>query len=241
MIRSELLNLRSTMTARLLLLGSMAMAAISLLANLATFDTAELSQTANIEQAMHSSTVATLTFAFVAGLVTSTADYRFGRMDQLLLSSPKTSVVLVSKAAVGFCLGVLYGVLGSIVALGVLATYYSANDVTIDLTSTTVMLPLAGVIAGAGLFAVAGIGMGTAIRNQPLAIGGGLALLLVVQPPLLLGFPDLGRWFPGAAGLAMTLAPDPAMLGQATGGLVMVIWALFALAAGAHRLETTGS
>jgi len=237
LIRSELLTLRSTSTARALLVASMVMAAVSMLANLATFDSTELPLTTTMQQIMHASTVATLTFALVAGIIGATSDFRFGRMDQLLLSQARTSSVLTAKAIVGFGLGMLYGLAGSVIALGVVSLYYRANDVAIDLLSTVILRPLAGAILASALFVSLGLAIGMVVRNQPIALGGGLALLLIVQPPLLLGLPDLGRWLPGAAGLSMTLAPDPALFGQAAGTAVLVGWSVLALAIANHHLD----
>lgn len=241
MIYSEVLNARSTVTARILLVASMVMAAASLLANLATLEVNDLAMTASIERAMHSSTVATVTFALVAGLVSATSDYRFGRIDQLLLSDPRPSRVLRAKTIVGAGIGVLYGVAGGAAALVVLWSFYRYKGVAIELTSSTVLLPLAGAVVASSLFVAIGIGIGTAIRNQPAAVAGGLALLLVVQPPMLLGLPDIGRWLPGAAALSMTLAPDPALLGQVAGGVLLVAWTVLALWAGIHRLQRDGA
>lgn len=240
-LRSEVLNLRSTPTARLLLIGSMVMAAVSLLANLAVFDTAELAERATIEQVMHASTVATMTFALLAGVVGSTSDYRFGRSDQLLLSDPRPGAVLATKAIAGSLLGVLYGLAGGAVAVVVTWAYYRSNDAAIDLTSQIVVRPLIGVVIAGALFAAVGVGLGTAIRNQPAAIVASLAALLVVQPPLLLGLPAVGRWLPGAAGLALTLAPDTELLGQAMGAVVLFAWAGIALWLGNHRFKITGA
>lgn len=240
-LRSEALNVRSTLTARLLLVGSMVMAAVSLLANLSVLDDVELAATSSIERLMHSSTVATMTLAFVAGLVSATTDYRFGRTDQMLLTEPRPAALMASKTVVGSIVGVLYGIAGSVVAVVVMGIWYRVSDVTIDLTSASVVRPLIGVILAAALFVAMGIGLGSAVRNQPAAIAGGLALLLIVQPPMLLGLPGVGRWLPGAAGLSLTRAPDPNLLGQLSGGVVLVAWALLALVAGTRRLATTGS
>lgn len=241
MIRSELLNMRATVTARILLVASMLMAAGTLLANMTAFDNTELAMTDSIEQLMHSSTVATVTFAFVAGLVSATSDYRFGRIDQLLLSDARPSAVLRAKTIVGAIVGLIYGIAGSLVALVVLWLTYRLKEVPIDLTSSVVILPLLGAIAASSLFVAVGIGMGTAVRNQPAAIAGGLALLLIVQPPLQLGLPDVGRWLPGAAALSMTLAPDPELLGQLSGGVVLLAWTALALWIGDRRLKHVGA
>ena len=76
-----------------------------------------------------------------AGLVSSTSDYRFGRMDQLLLAEPRPSAVLATKNAIGFIVGVISGIsgisgiAGSEIALIVIALYYRMADASIDLTS----------------------------------------------------------------------------------------------------------
>lgn len=240
-LRSEALNISSTPTARLLLVGSMVMAAGSLLANLAVFEASELSRTATIAQVMHASTVATMTLAVLAGVVGTTSDYRFGRSDQLLLSDPRPTTILGTKAAAASVLGMLYGLAGSAVTLIVISLYYRQSDVAIDLTSSIVVRPLIGVVAAGALFAVVGVGLGTAVRNQPMAIVIALAALLVVQPPLLLGLPSVGRWLPGAAGLALTLAPDSQLLGQGAGAIVLAGWALLVLMIGNRRFKATGA
>ena len=237
-VTSEARNVASTPTALVLLGASVAMATASLLANLATFETDELSLPATVTQAMHASTVATLVFALIAGIVGATADIRFGRIDQLLLTDPRPSSMLSTKALVAGGLGVLYGVTGSAVTVVTTRLFFASKGVAIDLGSELVVRPLVGVVVGAGLFCAMGVGLGYAIRNQPFAIGVGLALLLIIQPPMLLGVPSIGRWLPGAAGLSLTVSPDPELTGQVTGGALALLWAGTALAAGLWRLRT---
>lgn len=239
-LRSEFLNLRSTPTAKILLAASVVMAAASLVANLSAFGSDELGADATLELAMHASTVATLLFAMVAGVVGSTSDYRFGRIDQLLLSQPRRQMVVAAKAIASAVLGVVYGVFGAVVAVVVLVIYYNAYDAPIDLGSAVIVRPLVGVVIGSALFACFGVGVGTAVRNQPMALGGVLALLLIVQPTLLLGLPAVGKWLPGSAALSLTENPEPALLGQTAGGVLLFVWAALALSVGSHRLASRG-
>jgi len=241
MISSEVLNARSTITSWALLSASVVVAAISLLATLTTTDRSDLATPATIERAMHSATVMTLTFALVASLVSTTSDYRFGRIDQLLLTDPGGRGVVASKALVHGTVGGGYGVLGGAVALVGMRSFYAWKDVPIDLGAAEIVQPLVGSIVGCALFAVIGVGAGTAIRNQPAAIAGALFLLLVVQPPLLLGVPDVGRWLPGAAGLGMTLAPNPSVVTPVAGGVVLAAWSLVSVGVGLWRLDKQGA
>lgn len=240
-VRTDALNVISTPTAWILLVASMVMAALSLTANLLSFDVGELAARSTLQQAMHASTVATLTFALVAGLVSATSDYRFGRIDQLLLSEPSRSAVVGAKAIVGAVVGVVYGLAGSIVAVVVLRIFYGFRDVPVELTSAVVVEPLIGAVLASALFGTIGVGVGTAVRSQPAAVAGGLAALLVVQPPMLIGLPEVGRWLPGAAGLAMTFSPDDALLGAFPGGLVLLAWTVLAIVVGWRRLVGSGA
>ncbi len=219
----------------------MVMSAISLTANLAVIDESELGSLATLELAMHAATVATLTFSLIGAIVATTGDYRFGRIDQLLLTSPRPLPVLAAKSLVGAAVGLLYALCGSVVALVTLNAFYGWKDVPVDLASTTVIYPLIGAAAGSALFGAIGVGAGTAIRNQPVAVAGALVLLMIVQPPALLGIPEVGRWLPGAAGLAMTYAPDPELLSPLVGGMSGLLWTAVALLLGWFRLTRDGA
>ncbi|MGH1488091.1 MAG: hypothetical protein ACRBK7_01650 [Acidimicrobiales bacterium] len=237
-LRSELMNVRSTPTAGALLVGSVLMAVASCVANLSLITVDELAEPQSLQLAMHASTVATLVFALVAGLVSSTSDFRFGRIDQLLLSDPSRTRSFLVKAIVGAVTGVVYGVIGALAAVATIRTYFSFRDVPLETLSSDILRPALGVILGAALFAVIGIGVGTAIRNQPVAIAGSLALMLIVEPTALLGLPTVGKWLPGATGLALTNSPDPNLLAQASGGLLLAAWTAIALSVGVYRLRT---
>lgn len=236
-IRSEFLNIRSTPTARVLLVASMVMAPASLVANLSAIATDELATRATVELAIHASTVATVVFALVAGVVGSTSDYRFGRIDQLLLSQPRRWAVLAAKGAAGAVVGFVYGLCGAAVALAAVGIYYRAYDVPIDVASEVIVRPLLGLLLAAALFACFGVGLGTAVRNQPVALGGALALLLIVQPTVLLGLPAVGKWFPGSAALSLTETPDPELFGQAGGAVLLLAWTAVALVVAGRRLS----
>lgn len=227
--RADIINVRATPTARALLAGSVVMAAASCLANLASVTEGALSDAQMVELAMHASTVATLVFAMVAGVVSATADFRFGRIDQLLLSEPNRSIVVTAKESVAMLTGFVYGTIGSITAVAVTAAFFAAKGIPLDLLSEQVVLPVIGLLLGAALFGAFGIAIGIAVRNQPAALAGSLAWLLIVEPTALLGLPDVGRWFPGAAGLALTRSPDENLLGQVPGAVLLVAWTAVAI------------
>lgn len=238
-LAAEGINVRSTPTAPALLAGSVVMAVASCLANLAVTDRSELADPDTLQRAMHASTVATLVFALVAGIVFSTSDFRFGRIDQLLLSDPRRGRLVRSKAIVGAAVGLVYGTVGAAAAVGAISGYFAANGTTLNLGTSEVWQPVVGVIVGASLFAVLGVGVGFAVQNQPAAIAGALACMLIVEPTALLGLPSVGRWLPGAAGLALTRSPDPNLHAQTAGLGLLLLWAIGALIIANSRLIRT--
>lgn len=230
-VRADVANVRSTFTARALLIGSAVMACVSCVANLATVADADLASPDTVQLAMHSSTVATLVFAMVAGVVSATADFRFGRVDQLLLSDPNRSVLLGAKALVATLVGFIYGIVGSIAAVAATAGFFAMKGEAFDIMSEAVFRPLVGLLLGASLLGACGIAIGFAVRHQPAALAGSLAWLLIVEPTALVGLPGAGRWLPGAASLALTVSPDPNLLGQTSGALLLLAWTAVATAA----------
>lgn len=84
-----------------------------------------------------------------------------------------------------------------------------------------------------------GVAIGTVVQSQPAAIAGSLAWLFIVEPTALLGLPSVGRWFPGVAGLALTESPNPDLLDQLPGGLLLAAWTVVALATALIRIRRT--
>ncbi len=232
--RAERLTALATPAARLLLVMSIVMAVLSVVANLAAVD--DITDDSIVQLAMHASTVPTLIFSILAGLYSSTTDLRFGLMDQRLLSEPNRAVALCAKAITAAQTGFLYGLLGAITAVVGATAYYAANGESFDVGSPFVRDALVGVIIAAPLFAVLGVAIGMLVGNQPAAIGGTLAWLLVIEPIAIVGAPSFGKWFPGASGIALTNDPG-SLLDQVPAGLLLVSYAIAAVALSLWRFE----
>lgn len=229
-IRAEVRSATATPAAKLLLMMSVVMAIASTVANLSAVD--DLTTDDSVQLAMHASTVPTLMFSILAGLYSATTDFRFGLMDQRLLSQPNRKQVLGAKAAVSGATGLLYGVIGAVTAVAIGLVYFQLNGETFDAGSPLVVRSLIGVIIGAPLFAMLGVAIGMIVRNQPIAIGGTLAWLLIIEPVVIVGVPTVGRWLVAGSGVALTNAPDPGLLDQPSAGLMLAaITSTFLLAA----------
>lgn len=218
-IKAEAVTVLATPAARMLLIASLVMAGVSLTANSVPFD--DLGAPGVLRGLMHASTVATLIFAMVAGVYSATTDFRFGLVDQRVLNQPLRQVVLGAKAITAGIIGLVYGCLGAVVAAVVGSILFSQQGASFDVGSEVVARALIGLVVAAPLFAIIGVAIGTILRNQPTAVGGSLAWLLIVEPAAILGLPAVGKWLPGAAGLALTYSPDDILLSQVAGGLLL--------------------
>jgi hypothetical protein len=228
-LRAERLTVFGTPAARVLLGASVVMAALSCAVTLTAGTALEDPET--IRLAMHASTVATLVFSLVAGLYSATTDHRFGLVDHRLLGEPRRSSVFSAKALGAVMTGLAYGVAGAVTAGATVWAWFAWNGGAIDLSSPVVLRALVGLVFGCALYAPIGVAVGTMVRSQPMAIGGALAWLMIIEPVIVTGASQVGRVLPGAAGLAVTYSPDPALLGQVTGAWLLAAYALAAAVA----------
>lgn len=234
-LHTDITSALVTPVSRTLLVASMVMAVLSATANLVPLDTLDGEE--SIQLALHASSVPTLIFALVAGAQSASGDRRSGFVDQRLLTDPSRRRWLAGKAAGLGVVGLVYGVLGAITAAATSAVIFAAKDTALDLASAPVVQGLVGIVVAAPLFAILGVAAGTNTSAPPVAITGALAWVLIVEPPTLLGLPEVGRLLPGAAGLAATRSPDPELLDQVPGMVLLAAYAVAALAFAARRFD----
>ncbi len=232
---AERTTILATPAARVLVVASVLMAVASMSANVASAD--DLASSGVVRTAMHASTVATLVFALVAGVYSATSDFRFGVAAQRALGETRRSILLAAKTVVAAGAGLIYGILGALAAVIAATVAFSARGASFDATAEAVNRALIGVVIGAALFAILGVAIGTLVRNQPFALSGVLAWMFIVEPTALLGLPELGRWLPGAAGLALTNSPDDALMSQVGGGVVLALYTSIAVVLAAIRFQ----
>ncbi|MCP5024655.1 MAG: hypothetical protein GY929_00060 [Actinomycetia bacterium] len=225
--RAERQSVLATPAARILLAASVVMATGSCVASLSTAGGTLDDDT--VQLAMHSSTVATIVFALLAGLYSASTDRRFGFIDERLLSEPRRPVVLAAKALAVAAVGWLYGFLGALTAAVTAWSYFASQGESLDLLSPLVTRALVGVIIAGPFYAAFGAALGMIMPSQPMAIGGTLSWLLIIEPTLIVGLPDIGGWMPGAAGLALTNSPDPALVAQGAGGVLLAAYTVAGL------------
>jgi ABC-2 type transport system permease protein len=174
------------------------------------------------QQALFGSGEPVTLVAIVFGCLALTTEFRHHTIVTTLLADPHRGRVVVAKA-VGAVVGglTLAATAIAVAAVGTsIVLLATGTEVAVD--ADVVARGMGGTLAAAALGSLFGMGIGGVVRNQALAIGATLLLLLAVEPLVGTITPDVGRWLP--SGLATTLAS-----GQP--GEVTIPGALAALAA----------
>ena len=241
LIEAEAIATRATRTTTILLVGAMALSSAAVVATFGASTAAgrRFDDTMSISTAMHTSTVSTMILAMVAAIVAVTGDFRNGRIDQLFLTAPRRSAVLVAKGVTSTIIGLMYGIGGALVSGATAWIWFRVNGESLDFGQKIVWQPLVGVVLAAPMFAAIGVGISAATRHQAATIGGVLGWILLVEPLVGAGLPDVGKWFPLATALALTNSPTDSLLSPMSGGLVLGAYTVIALTVGLVQLRTT--
>ena len=238
-LRSELLKLRTTRTAAILLLLAVALTALGIvveglsttLDNLAREDT-------QLTLLGAGSSGAGFCATFV-GLIAVTSEFRYGTIHPTLLFEPRRRVVLAAKLAAAALAGSLFAVICLALSFGAGLAILSARNVDVAPTGGRLVALAIGSVAGAALGAMLGVSVGALIRNQVGAIVAVVAYAFLVDAVLFAAVPSVGRYLPGKAGDALSGQPVEHLLAPALGAAVLVAWTLVFVASATVRTERT--
>lgn len=186
-------------------------------------------------------------FPVLIGTLIVTAEYRHKTLTPTFLATPRRSIVLAAKLAIGVLLGVLYGVVGIVAAVAPGAGLLAAFGLDTELGSTDIWAMLARMILASILWVFIGVGIGVLVRNQVGAIVGVLVFTQFIEPiartaaSFVDGLGDALRFLPGAAsdalvGQSIFAIATPAGSGALAwwaGGLVLLGYAAVLVVLGA--------
>ena len=165
-------------------------------------------------------------FPLVIGSLAITTEFRHKTITQSLLVEPRRSVFLGAKLLATVPLGLLYGVVGTIAAVGVSAPLLAIWGEGAFLTDGAVLeVILLGILVTA-LWAVIGVSFGSVLTNQVAAIVVILAFTQFVEPVarLALGAFDslagVAKFLPGAAADGLMGASFFGALGEESADLL---------------------
>ena len=177
--------------------------------------------------------------ALVLGVLATASEHRHGTVVDTLLSEPRRGLVLTAKGTALAVVGAAVGVVVAAAAwLGATAWYAGKGiDLPLALGDAATLRTLAGIVAWNALYAVLGVALGTIIRTPAGAVVTAVLWVFVLETAVAGLLPDVGRWLPATAALALGNTPVEDILGQGAGGLVLLAWTAAGLA-GAYVAST---
>lgn len=177
----------------------------------------------------------------VLGVLFAAGEYSTGSIRSTLAAVPRRLPVLGAKAAVFALVAFVVGVVGAFAGFLIANTIVSGTDAHLSLTDSGVLRALAGTGLYLGLMGVIGVALGFLLRSVAGGIASMVGILLLV-PGLLALLPaawqdDIGPYLPSNAGESIySLQQAPGMLSPGSAALVLVGWAVLAMAGAAWRL-----
>ena len=225
LIRAEFLKIRTTRTVYGLLAAMLALVAFSTVAGLGN-DAAAWRSIALVDQEFLFMTGSLMwLFVLVLGIRSFTDEFRHGSIVPTLLANPDRRRVLLAKVvAVGASSLVFFvGAFALALAIGIPQLASVGADTRLV---TGAMAGMLGRAAGTTLlWAAIGVGIGLAIRHQVAAIVGSFVWIFFVESILEGPAPDIVKYLPVHAWIAVNGPTGEMVLDPSSGGLVLVAWA----------------
>jgi ABC-2 type transport system permease protein len=235
LLRSELRKMRTTRTNMGLLLGLVFLVLLGVLGG-GFGSEAELAVRENQRELIGNGAFAAV-FAALVGVMAITSEFRYGTIRGTFLVTPLRTRVVAAKVTASIVVGIVFGALGSALALGVGVVVIRARGFDVLFDWGDVRRLVVGTLVMSALWAAAGLGLGALVRNQVLAIVGLFAWIFIAEILLVQYLPQIGRFAPVAAGTAMTgdsLGDTSVkLLSAPVGAGVLAAYAVALVAAGA--------
>ena len=170
--------------------------------------------------------------ALLAGVLVVTWDVRHGTLTGTLLQTPRRAAVLGAKAVVAVLLAL---VAAGIDLTVVLAVGRLSGAVDPAMMNSDIVLRVVGLLLAYPLYALLGVGVGTLLLSQPVAVV--LPLLWATLLERLLVPDSLAPWSMSGVTAALANAGDVAgVLPVQVGAAALLAYAVTALALGGARL-----
>ena len=230
LVHSELLKLRTTRTARVLL--TLAAAGTAALVAIVLLLAGRPGQPALGPDALRLLVLVPaqpLTLAaLVLGVLGMAGELRHGTATSTFLVTPKRGRVVAAKLAAAAVTGLAMAAASSAAVLAVGLPWLRAKWIDVAIADAGVAARVAGLAVAVALYAVLGTGLGALLRNQVAAVVVGLLWWSQGVERVLTGIlhqPGLERWLPLGAASALT-APGDGTLPMWAGALVFAAYGL---------------
>jgi len=147
-------------------------------------------------------------FGVILGIIGMAGEYRHQTITPSLLAVPRRSRLIGAKLTTYLGVGLVYGLVTTVVAVVSGAAVIGAKGFPLRLGSDDVPQTLVLAVLGVGVWTVLGLGLGTLLHNQVAAILVALGATLVLDPVIALGLGALdvegvARFLPSLASQAV--------------------------------------
>lgn len=238
-IRSEFIKLATVRTSLLFLLATAALTTLVVMMQAGSAGSEFMGPLTDpgTQEALFTSGGPVTLIAIVFGCLALTTEFRHHTVATTLLSDPHRGRVVAAKA-----IGAV--VAGALLAVTALAVATIGTWLTLEVTGTELALStddltraFAGTIAAAAAGSLLGMGIGGIVRNQALAVGATLLLLLAVEPIIASFAPTVGRWMPSSLGTMLASGRAVEDVSLVAGLLALAAYGLLAAAIAAIGLR----
>ena len=232
LIRAEVLKLRTTRGAFLLLLGAVA---INIFTVVAPGENAlrEFAQPLHEQQAVLIVNMLMRILLLVLGIRAVTEEFRHGTITPTLLAAPRRQKLVVAKAIAVAGAGAIFAFVTAATLLVSMNLMANMNDITVAPLGDS-WRTLVGALSVGVIWPAVGLGVGLLIRSQVAAIVGGVVWLMGLER-MIGDRLDVGHFLPGEAGLAAAIAPSSRTLW--IGSFALLGWAVITSVGGALVLR----
>ena len=182
--------------------------------------------------------VATI-IAVVFGALGISGEFRHHTVVPTLLVAPDRVRVVAAKAVAGAVSGAAIGLAAVVAAILGTAGALLVTGTALTVEAGPVVASWVGTVGAAALANVLGLGIGGIARNQALAVGAVLLLLLALEPLVASLLPDVAVWLPSSLGAVVANPSDATRPGTATAVAVYAAYATVFTAAAAIVLRRT--
>ncbi len=168
-------------------------------------------------------------FPVIVGALAVTGEFRHKTITPTLLAEPRRSVLLAAKFLSTIPVGLLFGLFGTATTVAAGAGVLAITGSETFLDTWVIWRGILLAVVALAVWAMVGVGLGTMLPNQVVAIVVLLAYTQFVEPVvrLVAGFvswgPDVAKFLPGAAGDAMAGASFYDTI-AGTGGSTLLTW-----------------
>jgi ABC-type transport system involved in multi-copper enzyme maturation permease subunit len=171
-------------------------------------------------------------FALILGITGMTQEYRYQTITPTFLVCPRRSRVVGAKIVAHLAVGVLYGAAALVAAVAVGALVIGLRGYDLGFGAERLWSSMVLAVVAVALWTLIGIGIGTFIRNQVVAILVGILVTFLLEPLITVALNALeleavGKFLPSNASSAL-MAPSNSFVDYLdwwAGGLVLLGYA----------------